>query len=305
MNGSSRATYEARLHRVLEHIDRHLDQPLDLVRLAEVAHFSPFHFHRLFAAWTGERLGDHLRRRRLEQAALRLIAQPRSPVLDIALAVGFGSAEAFARAFKLRFGCSPTAWRVLRKDLRKLGQADRKMDQVPGSTAADDGPSHPPTEDSAMNVQLVNRPDVTIAYLRHTGPYGDAVAAFWGASMLPFLVTNGLLAQPRYGISHDDPSITEPALCRYDAGVEVAPDATLAGAALKTVIPGGRYATLPFEGTVDQIGAAWAGLLRDWLPTSGLQLDARPCFEHYPPGCRFDAATGVFDCEICIPVVPL
>lgn len=301
----ARATYQARLHRVLEHIDRHLDQPLDLAQLAEVAHFSPFHFHRLFAAWAGERLGDYLRRRRLEQAALRLIAQPRSPVLDIALAVGFGSAEAFARAFKQRFGCSPSAWRVLREDMRKHGQADRKMDQVPGGGAADDRASHPPTEDIAMNVQLITRPDVTIAYLRHVGPYGDAVAAFWGNTVVPFLVTNGLMAQPRYGIGHDDPSITDPAQCRYDAGAEVAPDVTLAGPALKTVIPGGRYATLPFEGTVDEIGAAWASLMRDWLPASGLQLDARPCFEYYRPNSRYDPATGVFDCEICIPVVPL
>ena len=39
------------MHRVLEHIDRHLDQPLELETLAEVAHFSAFHFHRLFSAW--------------------------------------------------------------------------------------------------------------------------------------------------------------------------------------------------------------------------------------------------------------
>ena len=99
------------MHRVLEHIDRHLDQPLDLDRLAGVAHFSPFHFHRLFSAWMGETLGDYLRRRRLEIAAARLLAQPRLTVLELALSVGFGSAEAFARAFRARFGCSPTAWR--------------------------------------------------------------------------------------------------------------------------------------------------------------------------------------------------
>ena len=60
------------MHRVIEAIDRRLDQPLDLASLAAVAHFSPYHFHRLFAAWTGETLGDYLRRRRVEQAASRL-----------------------------------------------------------------------------------------------------------------------------------------------------------------------------------------------------------------------------------------
>jgi AraC family transcriptional regulator len=70
-------------------------------------------------------------------------------------------------------------------------------------------------------------------------------------------------------------------------------------------LPGGRYACLHFEGTSGQIDAAWHRLLRDWLPVSGLQLDARPCFEHYPPEARFDAGSGVFDCDICIPVSPL
>lgn len=74
---------------------------------------------------------------------------------------------------------------------------------------------------------------------------------------------------------------------------------------LRTTIPGGRYAVLSFKGTAQQAPAAWAVLLRDWLPSSGLQLDARPSFEHYPRGSKYDAKTGVFDCEICIPVAPL
>ena len=84
--------------------------------LAEVAHFSPFHFHRLFSAWMGETLGDYLRRRRVEVAAMRLVAQPRVTVLQTALSVGFGSAEAFTRAFKAR----PQNHRSLPAPLKKF-----------------------------------------------------------------------------------------------------------------------------------------------------------------------------------------
>jgi AraC family transcriptional regulator len=66
---ASSAEYERRIHLVVAHIDRHLDQPLDLETLAGVANFSAFHFHRLFRAWTGETLGDYLRRRRVETGA--------------------------------------------------------------------------------------------------------------------------------------------------------------------------------------------------------------------------------------------
>jgi AraC family transcriptional regulator len=117
------------MHRVLEHIDRQLDERLELETLARVANFSPFHFHRLFAAWMGETLGEYLRRRRLEVAAQRLVAQPHLPVLQVALSVGFGSAEAFARAFKARFGETPSAWRSA--EHRKRDQAKSKPDARP------------------------------------------------------------------------------------------------------------------------------------------------------------------------------
>lgn len=301
----SRAEYERRMHRVLAHIDRHLDAPLDLKTLAGVAHFSPFHFHRLFAASMGETLGDHLRRRRLEIGALRLLSQPGSTVLEVALAVGFGSAEAFAHAFQARFGCSATAWRRRHAQARKADQAQRNPDQVATAAAGDAPALLYPTPEHAVNVTLVDRPPVTIAYLRHVGPYGEPVLRFWQQVVYPWMVTNQLLDRPRYGMSPDDPSITAPERCRYDAAVEVPAGTPLAGASLEALIPGGRYAVLPFEGTVDTINDAWTALLRDWLPASGLQLDQRPCFEHYPAGARFDPATGVFDCEICVPVAPL
>ncbi len=130
ITSDSRIEYERRMHRVIEAIDRRLDQPLDLASLAAVAHFSPYHFHRLFAAWTGETLGDYLRRRRVEQAASRLASQPRLSVLQVALSVGFGSGEAFSRAFKARFGCAPSVWRSRPFPDSKRDQAQRKADQA-------------------------------------------------------------------------------------------------------------------------------------------------------------------------------
>jgi AraC family transcriptional regulator len=306
---AGRAEYERRMHRVLEYVDRHLDRPLDLAELAAVAHFSAFHFHRLFAAWMGETLGEYLRRRRLEVAAQRLLAQPKVPVLDIALAVGFGSGEAFARAFRSRFGCTASEWRRQRRrrEERKHDQAQGKHDQAPGRASGDDGTSQPPEEVSMhpIDVKVIERAPVKVAYLRHVGPYGEAIGAFWRERVGPWMAANDLLGRPRYGFGHDDPDITAPEQCRYDACVE-APDGFVAtGPALTTTIPGGRYATARFFGTSAQIKAAWTALLRDWLPASNLQLDARPCFEHYPSDARYDEKSGAFECELVIPVAPL
>ena len=300
----SRSEYERRIHRVLAHIDAHLDEPLALETLASVAHFSPFHFHRLFTAWCGETLGDYLRRRRLEVGALRLLSQPQLAVLDVALGVGFGSGEAFARAFKQRFGASPSEWRAARKD-RKHDQAERKSDQAATDGSADDGFPRNPFVEEPMNVTLVDRAPVEVAYYRYTGPYGPGVGRFWFEQVAPWMDANGLMGRVRYGVSHDDPGITDADKCRYDACVELAPGTVVTGQPMRTTLAGGRYACTRFEGTVDTINEAWRRLLRGWLPQSGLQLDARPFLEHYPVDTTYDPATGVFDCKLCIPVSPL
>lgn len=301
MPDASRLEYERRMHRVLAHIDRHLGEPLDLATLAGVAHFSAFHFHRLFAAWMGQTLGDYMRRRRVEVAASKLSAQPRLTVLQAALDVGFGSSEAFSRAFKSHFGVSPSLWRAKRNSDHGLSNLDH--DAAAG--AANNGPSQHKLHSDALIVKIIERAPARVAYLRHVGPYGPPVNEFWGTRVRAWLVANELLGQPRYGIAHDDPSITDPSLCRYDAGAELPPGGVVTGQAFVGEIPGGRYAVLHFKGSVQQVTDAWARLLRDWLPSSGLQLDGRPCYECYEPGVHDDSAPGIFECDICIPVAPL
>ena len=299
----SRSEYARRFHRVTEHIDRHLDAPLDLATLADVAHFSPFHFHRLFAAWMGETLGDYLRRRRIEVAATRLAAQPRLPVLQVALSVGFGSSEAFAHAFRSRFGMSASAWRR-QAALRKVDQVDRKSDQASVAAQGDDDGS-PSEQAYTMNVQLIDREPMRIAYLRYTGPYGPPLGRFWKQRVMPWIEESGLGNRPMVGISHDNPGVTAPDKCRCDVGVEIDDDHVATGDEQITVIPGGRYAVTRFSGTADTVHRTWEAMMREWLPASGYQLDARPMFEYYGPGMSHDEATGVFQCDVTIPVAPL
>jgi len=298
----NRSVYAERLHRVLEYIDRNLDRPLDLDTLAGVAHFSAYHFHRVFRAWAGETLGDYLRRRRVELAAIRLAAQPRVSVLSVALSVGFSSTEAFARAFRARFGCTATAWR---RQHSNPGQAIGKAGQALEHRVIQHEASPQLQSENLMEVTVIERPPAKVAYLRHVGPYGESISRFWQEVVYPWMVANSLLGQPRYGISHDDPTVTSPDQCRYDAGVEIKGPLAAPGKALTTVIPGGSYAVGRFQGGVAAIDKAWDHMLRIWLPDSGLQLDARPLFEYYPQDSTYDPVTGCFTCDIAVPVASL
>src|SRR5579862_9013517 len=102
--------YKDRILRVLAHIQEHLSESLDLEELAQIACFSSFHFHRVFAGMTGETIADHVRRLRLERAATELKCGPRS-VIQIALDAGYESHEAFTRAFKAAYGTAPSRFR--------------------------------------------------------------------------------------------------------------------------------------------------------------------------------------------------
>jgi AraC family transcriptional regulator len=293
------------MHAVVDFIDQHLDSKLDLPALAAVAHFSPFHFHRLFQAYMDEPLGDYVRRRRMEAAALRLQGQLDKSVIAIALSVGFGSAESFARAFRAHYGMAPSEWRKSKKsqESSKPGKGVSKSGQAARHDQGQHGISS--ERELTMNVVLIDREPVSVAYLRRTGPYGPGIGSFWWDTVVPWMRTNNLVGRERFGVGLDDPSVTRPERCRYDACVASPESEVLSGQPHRKVIPGGRYAALAFEGVGADIPAAWHAILRDWLPRSGLQPDGRPMFEHYPVDGRYDPRTGRFSCNICVPVSPL
>ncbi|MEV0216658.1 AraC family transcriptional regulator [Micromonospora sp. NPDC050695] len=95
-----------RLNEAMAHIERHLDQQIEVAELARIALTSEYHFRRLFSALAGIPLSEYIRRRRLTVASADVLAGERT-LLDIAVRYGYGSAEAFARAFHAVHGVGP------------------------------------------------------------------------------------------------------------------------------------------------------------------------------------------------------
>ena len=153
-----------------------------------------------------------------------------------------------------------------------------------------------------MKIEIVERQPVKVAYLRYTGPFGEPIGKFWRSTVSPWLGDHGLIDCPRYGVSLDDPMNTPPDKCRYDACVALPSGLTLPDAE-ETTIPGGRYAITHFKGTGAQIGAAWGAFIGAVYADPANRLDTqRHPFEHYPRGASVDAKTGVFVCELCLPL---
>lgn len=94
------------LNQALDYIEGHLDQPIEGSELARIACTSEYHFRRLFSALAGMPLSEYIRRRRLTVAGAEVIGGA-EPLLDIAVRHGYGSGEAFARAFRAVHGVGP------------------------------------------------------------------------------------------------------------------------------------------------------------------------------------------------------
>jgi len=153
-----------------------------------------------------------------------------------------------------------------------------------------------------VKIRIAERAPVKVAYLRYTGPTGEPIGRFWRATVTPWLADHGLLDCPRYGVSLDDPRETPAEKCRYDACVEL-PRGLAIPDAETTTIAGGRYALTHFKGTGAEIGPAWGAFTAATLADASNKLDdRRHPFEHYPRGAIFDSKTGVFACELCLPL---
>ncbi|NLB01948.1 MAG: helix-turn-helix transcriptional regulator, partial [Bacteroidales bacterium] len=96
----SKKEYTARINRVMDYIGQHLDENIDLSAMAEIAAFSPYHFHRIFSYLVDETPNNFVSRLRLEKAAQLLQNSPNSSISDIAFRCGFVNVSSFSRAFK-------------------------------------------------------------------------------------------------------------------------------------------------------------------------------------------------------------
>jgi AraC family transcriptional regulator len=310
-----RLQYERRVNRVIDHVRAHLADDLTLADLARVAAFSPFHFHRLFTAITGETLFGFIQRVRIERAATALRSHPDQSVLAVALDHGFSSAAAFARAFRAHFGMTASAWRAGGAERwrarqarasasreRKGGQSNRKRGKAAGRARADTRRKR--REEVPMNVRITTLPPYHVAYMRYVGPYGaHGIPDLW-KKFMKWIETHDLVSRETValGVAHDDPDVTAPDRCRYDACVVVPAGFTSDRGVNVMDLPGGTCAVSDFVGTAHDVRAAWEALYRSWLPGSGYEPDDRPCAEIYRGDPSVEGKPGEFRCELCLPI---
>ena len=253
--------YSERVQRVVDYVGGNLDRSLSLETLAEVAHLSPYHFHRIYRALLGETVNDTVRRLRLQRSALDLLDRDLN-IERVAHRAGYSSQAAFSRAFRAEYGDPPARYR----DARRLVELDRARLDL-------------------YNVERMVLPRLRVAVISHQGDYQLTSHAF--ERLMTIAATTGLLmpAMRTFGIYHDDPASVSQDELRSTACITVPETWSPAGEVAEMHIEGGCYARIVHVGPFPELRTAYDWLYRTWLPDSGEELRNLPCLEEYlnPP----------------------
>lgn len=258
---------------MLTHIQEHLDEPLDLEVMAQVACFSSFHFHRVFAAMTGETIADHVRRLRLERAALELRSGARQ-VIQLALDAGYEAHEAFTRAFKAAYGVSPAEFRRAAGPVIALA-APSGVHYRRGTPLTTFNTNHITTK--IMKVITKKIKPMRVAYLQHVGPYEDTRQTWMDLAARLAAEKQIRKSSVFIGIGHDNPQDTPTAKLRYDACITVAEKYQPKKPVRLQTIPGGDHAVMK-NCPVGKIKEAFQYLFGKWLARSSRELRPEPSF---------------------------
>lgn len=262
MNTSKAQTgYETRLNRVMDHLYNHLEDDIRFDDLAEIACLSPWHWHRVYSAMCGETITATIRRLRLSRAADRL-ANSGMAVEVIAKRAGYGSADAFGRAFKEAYGKSPADYR-----------ATGSHAAFKAALLAEVGTGFP------VSVEMLA--PVRCASSAHRGSYMQIDRAM--GRLFTALAAQGIMMpdQRMLAVFHDDPDLVPVENLRSRACSPVADGITLASPIEEAVVHGGLYARLRYRGPYADMKSAYRWLLGVWLPQSGHEPDDAPIFEAY------------------------
>lgn len=272
--------------RALWFIESNYARELTLDEIAEIGGVSRFHMSRAFGAATGLAVSRYVRGRRLTVAA-RSLANGAPDILGVALEAGYGSHEAFTRAFRDQFGLTPEQVRTQRHlDNLKLVEPIR-MDTM------DFVKLEPPRFENGKALLLAGLAE------HYTGETMAGIPGLW-QRFAPYLGSiPGGVGKDAYGVVISAPEGSEG--FEYMAGVEVA-DISQVPKEFRTLrIPARRYAVFQHRGHVSDIRKTMHAIWNKWLPQSGHEAAGNPdFFEKY--GEAFDPRTGLGGLEVWLPV---
>lgn len=257
--------YEQRLLSVLDFIYEHVDGELDVNALADVACMSSYHFHRIYREFAGETINVTVRRMRLLKAAAYLVRSDLSQQ-HIAKQVGYGSVEAFNRAFSKYYQETPNQYRTARAG-KQVTMLYPKSDKE---------------YKTMYKVEQRTTPALSLIAVEHKGDYMQIGQAFEKLSMMAGKLSLINDKTRYFGIYYDDPKTVKTGELRSKACITVDLNTLPEQHEFEVMsIPAANSVSLLFKGDYPELEKPYDWLFGEYLPSSQYQLIDFPPFEEY------------------------
>ena len=281
-----------RIGRALDLVEARLfDERLAPSDLARAAVFSPWHFHRVFQALTGETPAGYLRKRRLAEICGRLCGT-QMPIAALALDCGFGSQATFTRAFTREIGVSPGRYRDAGQIAPAHDFGPLDVEEILARAGR-----------QSMEPRIAHRTAFNVVGMaeRFTPATSSRIPELWTRFVARIDEVPHRRGVETYGVCVDaDPASGEEAGFTYVAGVEVERIESVPDGMIALTVPAGRYAVFTHEGHISRLKDTVKQIWGRWLPASPYGLVRRPDFEQYD--ARWDPQTGLGEIDVWVPI---
>lgn len=297
--------YINRINKVVDYIDDHLNKDLSLDKLAEIACFSTFHFHRVFSALLDETPNNYITRRRIEKIAGRLLFLRKDESLtNLALDSGFNSIHSFSRAFRRFYGMSASEFKKRgQKEFSKIGKTESKngANNVSFEKYFYSMDNLKKWLKMKTTVEVKEMPELKMVQVRHQGSYKEIGKAF--EVLMKWAGPRGLLNFPKTkmaGVYYDSPRVTDESKMQSSTCITIEYDVEVSGQISKITIPSGKFAVGRFELKVDEFEKAWNSMSL-WVPENNFEIRDGHFHEIYHNDAE-QHPERKWVVDICIPV---
>jgi AraC family transcriptional regulator len=263
-----------RIGKAVRYIEKNIDQNLILEDIAKIAHYSPFHFQRIFKHVVGESPKQYVIRLRLEAAAHYIVLKPDDSILKTAIDSGFNSLESFSRAFKDYYSISPDGFRKMSEEEKLMTiQNKTHIKNTSFDPTSFLASSINENDFDDLSVKVVRLPVSKLIYIPTTLESTDTIiGAFnklkqWAEARELF----NKHGKP-FGLMRDYPMFTALDKCRYLCCLPVGNIVEVSGDVNYMELPAKAYATFEVHGSIDNLLKKITIFYNHWLPNSGFEL---------------------------------
>ena len=293
-----------RIFNAILYIEENLDKKLILGDVCKLAHFSPFHFHRLFSVVTGETFNHFINRKRIEKAASFLIHQKGKTVTEVSEIVGFSNLSSFSKSFKQFYGISPIKFKE---------ESPEKYSKI-SKTKSKNGQTEVIFEQYICNInnalkwikmnakiEVKKVPRLDLAYISHKGKM-EAIGSVYNR-LVKWATPKGLINEQTKMVTiyHDSPKITDPNNLRMSACIVLNDPIDINGEINLRVLSPTKCIVSRFEITPFQFQQAWEASFV-WMTENGYKKSTIDPFEIYYNNAA-EHPENKFIIDLCIPIL--